>query len=126
MKRSPIVAMINDIDEQELKYPIFYSCDWDSDDLKIYQRIKLKLRERGSDIRLLPSPHLYLPIDSFEHKSRWDYQKEFSGLKTEDYSNEERFLIQQLINNDQWIEEESNILKDLYSYNMVLITENKR
>jgi len=113
------VAMIDDIDEQELKYPIYYSCDWDSDGLKIYQRIKLKLRERGSDIQLLTPalPHLYLPSDSFEHKSRWNYQKTFSGLKIADYSPLQQTLIQHLIDNDQWIEEESNVLKEMYWYN---------
>jgi len=114
------VAMIDDIDEMELRYPIFYSCDWDADGLKIYQRVKAKLRERGSDICLLTPapPHLCLPSDSFEHKSRWNYQKPFSGLRAEDYSHRQQILIQQLIEADQWIEEESNVLKEMYRYNI--------
>lgn len=113
------ISMIDEIDEMELRYPLFYSCDWDADGLKIYQRIKDKLQNRGSDIKLLiPAlPHHYLPTDSFEHRSKWNFDLPLSGLKAAHFSPAEIKLIRALIQNDQWIEEESNVLKEMYQHN---------
>lgn len=110
------VGIIDDIDAFELNYPIYYSCDWDLHGLQIYLRIKAKLGNRGAGIRiLLPAPpHRYLPSDSFKHNSRWDFSKDFSGLDQSQFSTVEAALIRQLIRNDQWIEEESNVLKEMY------------
>ncbi|UKB78640.1 hypothetical protein [Chryseobacterium sp. MEBOG07] len=110
------ISIIDDIDEKELSYPIYYSCDWDHEGLKIYQRIKTKLKTRGAEIQILtPSPpHQYLPTDSFMHKSKWDYSNAFSGLNGKVYSPSEQELITKLIKEDLWIEEESNVLIDMY------------
>jgi len=113
------IAILEDIDEMELTYPMYYSCDWDNEGLKIYQRIKTKLKNKGAEIQILtPSPpHQYLPTDSFMHKSRWDYKIDFSGLDKKVFSTDEQQLIAKLIKQDLWIEEESNILAELYRYN---------
>jgi hypothetical protein len=113
------IAIIDDIDAFELNYPIYYSCDWDLHGLQIYLRIKTKLQHRGADIRLLmpAPPHRCLPSASFKHKSRWDFSKVLSGLDYGKLSAAETALIQELITNDQWIEEESNVLKEMYLYN---------
>jgi len=115
------IAIMDDIDERELVYPIYYSCDWDFHGLKIFQSIKSKLKIRGVEIKLLtpPPPHQYLPSDSFMHKSRWNYNVPFSGLNREVFSNGEDELIIKLIKEDLWIEEESIVFKDMFYYNSV-------
>lgn len=114
------ISILDDIDEMELSYPIYYSCDWDFDGLKIFQRIKSKLKNRGAEIKILtpPPPHQYLPTDSFMHKSRWDYKVAFSGLDKKVFSTNEQELVAKLIKEDLWIEEESNVLKDMYYHNL--------
>lgn len=115
------IAILDEIDEIELSYPIYYSCDWDFDGLKIYQRIKRKLKKRGAEIQILtpPAPHQYLPTDSFMHNSRWDYKVAFSGLDKKMFSTDEQELVAKLIKEDLWIEEESNVLKDMYYHNLM-------
>lgn len=115
------IAILQDIDEIELVYPMYYSCDWDFHGLKIFQGIKSKLNSRGVDIKLLtpPTPHQYLPSDSFMHKSRWNYKVPFSGLNREVFSHNENELIVKLIKEDLWIEEESIVFKDMLYYNSV-------
>ena len=114
------ISILDDIDEAELSYPIYYSCDWDFEGLKIYQRIKSKLKNRGAAIQILtpPLPHQYLPTNSFMHKSIWDYKVHFSGLDKELFSENEQELISKLIKGDLWIEEESNVLKEMYHSNI--------
>jgi hypothetical protein len=114
------IAIIDDIDEMELAYPMYYSCDWDFHGLTIFQRIKNKLKNRGVEIKILtpPPPHQYLPTDSFMHKSRWDYKVAFSGLDKKVFSTNEQELVAKLIKEDLWIEEESNVLKDMYYHNL--------
>ncbi len=116
------IAILDNVDEMELSYPIYYSCDWDFNGLEIYQRIKTKLKKRGSEIKLLmpAPPHHYLPSDSFMHKSRWNYSSDFSGLDRSAFFQYEQNLISNLIKEDLWIEEETNILEDLYFYNQSL------
>ncbi len=113
------IAIIDDIDEMELGYPMYYSCDWDHDGLRIYQRIKTRLKSRGVEIKILtpPPPHQYLPSDSFMHNSRWNYKTSFSGLDKENFSLSEQEIITKLIKEDLWIEEETNVLKELFHYN---------
>lgn len=114
------VAILKDIDEMELSYPIYYSCDWDFDGLRIFQRIKNRLESRGATIKILtpPPPHRYLSSDSFKHKSRWDDKHDFSGLDRKAFSTSEQELIAKLIRDDLWIEEETSVLKDMYRYNL--------
>lgn len=115
------IAILDNIDEMELAYPMYYSCDWDFHGLEIFQRIKNKLENRGVGIKILtpPPPHQYLPSDSFMHKSRWNYKVAFSGLNREIFSSNEQKIIDKLIIGDLWIEEETNVLKDMYYYNVM-------
>lgn len=109
------IAIIDDIDELELSKPIYYSCDWDLAGLQIYSRIKVKLKERNKDIKLLypNKPHKRLSTYIDYHYSNWDLTKSFSGLMPEFFSKNELLLIQDLINNEEWIEEESTDLKSM-------------
>ncbi|MCY0970768.1 hypothetical protein [Chryseobacterium wangxinyae] len=115
------IAILDNIDEVELEYPIYYSCDWDFHGLEIFQRIKSKLKKRGVEIQILtpPFPHQYLPSNSFKHNSRWNYKVPFSGLKKEMFSANEQDIITKLIKEDIWIEEETNVLIDIYYYNFI-------
>ena len=114
------IAILNDIDEMELSYPIYYSCDLDFEGLRIFQRVKSKLESRGTTIQILtpPPPHQCLPSDSFMHKSRWNYKLDFSGLDREVFSTIEHELITKLIKDDLWIEEETIVLKEMYYYSL--------
>jgi len=103
------IAIIDDIDESDLSKPIYYSCDWDLAGLQIFSRIKAKLKERKTDIQLLfpNEPHkrvsTYIPY----HDSHWDLTKPLSGIVLEDFSKKELKLVKNLIDKEEWIEEES-------------------
>ncbi|RXK87029.1 hypothetical protein [Filimonas effusa] len=114
------VAILKDIDEMELSYPVYYSCDWDFDGLRIFQRVKSRLESRGAMIKILtpPPPHHYLPTSSFMHKSKWNYKEDFSGLNKSLFSANEQELIAKLIKEDLWLEEETIVLKEMYHYNL--------
>jgi hypothetical protein len=94
-----------------IELPIFYSCDWDYDGLRIYERV----REKIPEIRLLyPSAIENLkPVVSENHKSIWKENQDFSGLKAQLYNEQERSLINSLIKKAKWIEEESNDLVEM-------------
>jgi hypothetical protein len=91
-----------------IKYPIYYSCDWDYHGLKIYEGIRKKIPQ----IQLLYPTAIdeAKPVDSGTHKSDWKYEKTFSGLNRKCYSVEDVALIEKLIKQKQWIEEEANDL----------------
>lgn len=105
------IKMIDEIDEIEFTKPIFYSCDWDLAGLQIYCRIKSKLTIRNKETKILypNKPHKKIPVDTFSHKSFWN-NKPISGLNRNDFNSHELELINDLINNDKWIEEESTDL----------------
>lgn len=94
-----------------IKFPIFYSCDWDYEGLRIYERIKKKIPQ----IKILfPSAlNERITVYSPNHNSDWKYDKEFSGLQREIYSFAEVDLINQLISKKEWIEEEDNDLIEM-------------
>lgn len=110
------ISILNDIDTVELARPIYYSCDWDLAGLQIYSRVKAILEEKGASFKILfPSAiDKAMPTDSYLHKSKWSYKKEFSGLNRIDFTTQEANLIDYLIKNDLWIEEESNDLAEMY------------
>lgn len=112
------IGIIDFINSAKLSLPIFYCCDWDFHGLSIYSRIKEKMKSKSCYLNLL-IPDTYevsLPIDSPHHNSRWDFNKTLSGLKQEDFSDESVSLINRLINDNKWIEEESlDLLKILPS-----------
>lgn len=103
------IKIIDEIDEIEFSKPLYYSCDWDLAGLQIYSRIKRKLKERNKDIILLypdePQNQISTYIDY--HYSHWDLFKKLSGLPIEIFSIKELKLINNLIQNEMWIEEES-------------------
>ncbi|RZJ79719.1 MAG: hypothetical protein EOO47_09920 [Flavobacterium sp.] len=103
------IKILDNVDEMELSRPFYYSCDWDLAGLQIYSRIKTKLRERGSDIQLLypNEPHKKISTHIDYHYSHWDLTKTLSGLSMEIFSKKELILINDLITNQKWIEEES-------------------
>lgn len=109
------IGIIDYISTEKLSEPIYYSCDWDYHGLSIYSRIKEKLRLKSCNIKLLV-PYTYetaLSVNSPHHKSRWKSNEVFSGLKETDFSDKARILINRLIKEDKWIEEESLDLLEL-------------
>lgn len=108
---------IHHISTEKLKKPLFYSCDWDYDGLKIYCRIKDILRSQSKKIRLLFPSNLQnlLPVDSPHHKSKWNHSLDLSGLNRAYFKENEIELIMQLIQKNLWIEEESNDLLEMLS-----------
>lgn len=103
------IGIIDDIDQSELNKPIYYSCDWDLAGLQIFVRIKNKLKERNADIKLLYPNEPIKKISTYieYHYSHWNLTKSFSGLNLEDFSKVEIILIKELIDSEQWVEEES-------------------
>lgn len=115
-------AIINFISIEKLALPLYYSCDWDFAGLQIYSRIKRIIEEKGYRIDLL-NPNdtsLALPTTSFNHASRWNSSSHLSNLIVCDFSDEQKSLINLLIQNDQWIEEESQDLIELIKFNKAL------
>lgn len=113
------IKILDEIDENELVKPIYYSCDWDLAGLQIYTRIKIKLRERNSDINLLfpNEPHKKIKTQIDYHNSHWDLKKDKSGLPIDLFTIKELNLINDLIQNQMWIEEESfNLEKMILQY----------
>lgn len=103
------IAKIDAIDPAKLRLPVYYSCDWDFDGLSIYSRIKEKLKAKNCKLQLI-IPNNYeasLHIHSGHHNSKWNFSKKLSGLKYEDFSDEAINLIERLIKDNKWIEEES-------------------
>ncbi|MGD1843062.1 MAG: hypothetical protein ACFB0B_19530 [Thermonemataceae bacterium] len=115
------VKIVDDIDKSKLCLPIYYSCDWDYHGLSIYSSIKEKMKKKGATIKLLlpPSNSQMLPVDSPNHNSQWNSSKSLSGLKPSDFTSKEIELINKLIQKNQWIEEESNDLMEVLSFNNV-------
>ena len=109
------IAIIDDIDENDLSKPIYYSCDWDLAGLQIYLRIKTKLKERNKNFHLLYPNEPYKRISTYidYHYSHWDLTKAFSGLALQDFSKRELKLIKTLIDKEEWIEEESFNLQQM-------------
>ncbi|MGA6118709.1 hypothetical protein [Sphingobacterium anhuiense] len=106
------IKIIDQIDRQEFNYPIFYSGDWDHAGISIYLRIKEKLKAVSKEITLLyPSTLHRLPVNSPHHFSKWNFKGELSGLDRSQLYEKDIQLIQELINKNEWIEEEYNDLE---------------
>jgi hypothetical protein len=113
-------ANIHHISVEKLGKPLFYSCDWDYDGLKIYCRIKDILKSKSRNITLLyPSSLKRLPVNSPYHNSRWKLSSEFSELDKTCFTSKEINLINQLINKNEWIEEEANDLLEMLGKNIL-------
>lgn len=111
------IGIIDFIDPDRLYLPVYYCCDWDFDGLSIFSRIKEKMKSKNHDLNLL-IPNTYevsLPIDAPHHNSRWDFNKRLSGLKQEHFSDDAIKLIERLIQDSKWIEEESMDLIGMFA-----------
>lgn len=99
--------VIERISHRYLDLPIFYVCDWDYAGLDIYCRIKKILKEKEI-ILITPNPKstIYKPIESGNHRSKWK-AVEFSGLDRSLFSTDQIRLIEELISNRKWIEEQT-------------------
>ena len=116
------IGIIDNIATEKLILPLYYSCDWDHAGLQIYSRIKNKIEAKGRKINLL-LPHdlsVAKPVNSPYHESKWVQNTNLSGLIVEDFSKSQIELINKLITNNQWIEEESQDLELLLARNGIL------
>lgn len=113
--------IIEDIPDEKLLLPIYYSCDWDYHGLKIFIDIKTKLEKKGVSLSLLMPPNTIdrLPVDSPDHNSFWNHKQPLSGLEITDFQPEHIQLIEELISKDQWIEEEASGLLEIILHNEV-------
>jgi hypothetical protein len=103
---------------QNRDLPIYYMCDWDYDGLDIYASVKGKI----PSIRLLTPNGERRSIVKTEHKSLWRYSEcptSLSGLTKELYTDDQKKLIEVLINENTWIIEESNNLIELLKITFV-------
>lgn len=100
-------AKLKKISQRYFDLPIFYVCDWDYDGLKIYERISDIFKNKEKEIILItPDTPMLKPIESGNHKSKWKHRV-FSGLNKELYTKEQFDLINTLINENKWIEEQT-------------------
>ncbi|HEX8516874.1 MAG TPA: hypothetical protein VF868_11785 [Bacteroidia bacterium] len=103
------IGIIDRIDPEKLLKPLYYFCDWDYHGLSIYLRVKEKFKSKSCEIQLV-QPNTYesaLPVDSPHHKSKWNFNKKLSGLNTAELNQETVLLVERLIRDNKWIEEES-------------------
>ena len=103
-----------DLPLEKLIHPVFYFCDWDYHGLKIFSRIKEIFNTKNVSIGLMEPKDLSnaLPTNSPHHNSKWK-KEEFSKLKKEDYTEIQIEIINNLIDDDEWVEEESMDLIEL-------------
>lgn len=104
------VSKLDYVDTRGL--PIFYSGDWDYDGLCIiYPLVKDKI----PSIELLTPNGLPKSVIDSEHKSLW---KKDSKSRTDILDLEQKAIVESLIQNNEWIVEESNdLLQMLDRYN---------
>lgn len=91
----------------KISFPMYYVCDWDFHGLDTYSRIKKIITEKDKNITLIipPSP-LLKPIKSGKHDSKWK-EGLLSKLDINTFNEEETQLIEQLIEKNKWIEEQT-------------------
>lgn len=102
----------------KIDYPIYYLCDWDYHGLEIYQRIYRIIENTRCKISslqlLLPNGKREKIVETEnQHRSQWKRNLYFSDLESFLYTDIQKELILKLIQNNEWIEEESNNLSDL-------------
>lgn len=99
--------------------PIFYSCDWDYDGLFIiFPLVKQKI----PTIQLLTPTGEPKGIEGTEHASKWD--KKSLPFETLYFNITHEKQIKQLVENNQWIIEESNDLLVMLHLQKVKLTLN--
>lgn len=100
-------AKLERISKSYLELPLFYVCDWDYHGLKIYERIVGIFEAKDKEVILItPENPVLKPIDSGHHKSKW-IENEFSNLNENLYSDSQVALIEKLILDNVWIEEQT-------------------
>ncbi|MFL0095877.1 toprim domain-containing protein [Tenacibaculum maritimum] len=103
-----------DIPKEKLQLPIYYFCDWDFSGLNIYSQVKQILNEKGKNIKIIEpldnAKRLSVNVD--HHKSQWK-EKIYRLIEEEIFSDTQIKLIKELIQKDEWIEEESIDLIEL-------------
>ncbi|MDR0681534.1 MAG: hypothetical protein LBG15_06780 [Dysgonamonadaceae bacterium] len=100
----------------KIDYPIYYLCDWDYDGLKIYESIAKRIESisnKKSSLKLItPNGKKESIIATSDyHDSQWQNHLPLSGLNPEKYSTEQKELIKNLMESNEWIEEEGNDIK---------------
>lgn len=111
------INMLENVDTRSL--PIYYSCDWDYDGLKIYDSVKAKVPY----IELLFPNANPVSIIKSEHNSHWKnvhIPEALSDLNSDLFSIREKQLIHQLISDNTWIIEESNDIAEMIKYKIKL------
>lgn len=104
------IKMLENVDTRNL--PVYYSCDWDYDGLKIFDLVKAKIPQ----IELLFPNAKPVDILKSEHKSHWKHSQtpeSLSDLNSELFGHKEKELIQNLIVDNNWIVEESNDIAEM-------------
>ena len=97
--------------------PIYYSCDWDFDGLRIiYPLVKQKI----PSINLLTPNGAARSITEMEHLSVWQMSKLQDASFTDLFSTDQLQLIQKLAEAGQWIIEESNDLMRMLAKTTIL------
>ena len=110
------INMLENVDTRNL--PIYYSCDWDYDGLKIFDLVKAKVPQ----IELLFPTANPVSIIKSEHNSQWKnvhVPEALSDLNFGLFGTEEKKLIQQLISDNSWIVEESNDIAEMIATKII-------
>ncbi|WP_321516799.1 Wadjet anti-phage system protein JetD domain-containing protein [Marinifilum fragile] len=113
------INMLENVDTRNL--PIYYSCDWDYDGLKIFDLVKAKVPQ----IELLFPTANPVSIIKSEHKSQWKkayIPASLSDLNKDLFGFQEKQLIQQLISDNSWIVEESNDIAEMIAVKMLKLS----
>lgn len=102
----------------KIDYPIYYLCDWDYHGLEIYQRIYRiveNTRCKVTSLKLVsPNGKREKIVETeAQHRSQWKRELYFSDLESVLYTDVQKEVILELIQNNEWIEEEGNNLNDL-------------
>jgi hypothetical protein len=103
------IPVIERIPERYLNLPMFYVGDLDYHGLKIFCQLKGIFRKLNIELSLItPSPDkaIFKEIKSGHHYSTWKLER-FSGLDYSCFSSNEVELIEGLIKNNKWIEEQT-------------------
>ena len=105
----------------KIDYPIYYLCDWDYDGLKIYERIANIIEcisDKKSSLKLItPNGKRENIVGTSDyHDSQWRHHLSLSGLSPEKYSEEQKELINNLMELNEWIEEEGNDIKEIIDF----------
>jgi hypothetical protein len=114
------IGIVEQIGQDKLNIPIYYSCDWDLAGLQIYSRLRKIFSDKGCFLHLL-EPHdkqAILDVRSPDHNSFWKRDVPYSGLHKDVFNGRQLALIADLIASDTWIEEESQDLSKSLEFNI--------